>query len=159
MTTISKLSVAALMVSGVALGTPVFAADHIKTGSLECTAGESVGLVVESTQQLKCDYVPLGGGSVERYSGKLETVGLDIGEMKKEKMVWAVFAPAEHTAGALQGDYIGADADAGLGLGGGAKVLVGGSLKSISLQPVSVDAQKGIDLVAGISNLQLTLDK
>ena len=52
-------------------------------------------------------------------------------------------------------DAVGAAADASLGLGAGAKVLVGGNNKSIVLQPLSVQAQTGINLAVGVSGLEL----
>jgi hypothetical protein len=41
----------------------------------------------------------------------------------------------------------------------GAKVLVGGSHKSFALQPVSVKAQVGLNLAAGVTGLTLTAAK
>ena len=46
-------------------------------------------------------------------------------------------------------------ADASLGLGAGAKVLVGGSHRSVSLQPLSVTGQVGVNLALGIAGLTL----
>jgi hypothetical protein len=52
-------------------------------------------------------------------------------------MGWGVFAPtAALPHGALRGRYVGASGDVSLGLGAGGKLLVGGSHKTISLQPL-----------------------
>jgi len=58
-------------------------------------------------------------------------------------------------AGALAGEYVGASGDVGLGLGVGANVLLGGSQRSIALQPVSVEGSVAINAVLGVSALKL----
>ena len=70
-------------------------------------------------------------------------------------MVWAVFAPGKVKKGALQGSYGGASAEATVIAGLGANVLIGGSGKSINLQPLSVQAQTGLNVAAGIAGLRL----
>ena len=70
-------------------------------------------------------------------------------------MVWAVFAPTSRKTGALAGSYGGASAEATVGAGLGANVLVGGSDRTISLQPVSVQGQSGLNLAVGVSGLEL----
>ncbi|MCB1485545.1 MAG: DUF992 domain-containing protein, partial [Hyphomicrobiaceae bacterium] len=45
--------------------------------------------------------------------------------------------------------------DASLGLGAGAKVLVGGNNKSVVLQPLSVQGQTGVNLAVGVAGLKL----
>ena len=68
----------------------------------------------------------------------------------------AVFGPANGMPyGALAGEYVGASGDVGVGLGAGANVLVGGSNRSIALQPVSLEGSAAIDVVAGLSQLKL----
>jgi hypothetical protein len=57
--------------------------------------------------------------------------------------------------GGLRGSYVGATADAALGIGGGAKVLVGGSNNTIALQPVSVQGQTGLNLAVGVAELSI----
>ena len=56
---------------------------------------------------------------------------------------------------ALAGKYVGASGDASLGLGGGANVLVGGSHQTVSLQPVSVTGNVGVNLALGVAGLTL----
>jgi hypothetical protein len=46
-------------------------------------------------------------------------------------------------------------AEATVGLGVGANALIGGSDRSIVLQPLSVQAQQGLNIAAGVSQLQL----
>jgi hypothetical protein len=70
-------------------------------------------------------------------------------------MVWLVFAPGQVSPGALAGDYGGATASATVGAGVGANVLLGGSNKQITLQPVSVEGSAGLNVAAGIAAVTL----
>jgi hypothetical protein len=81
--------------------------------------------------------------------GSVNKFGLDIGATTQGRMVWA--APTSRKAGALAGNYVGATAEATVGAGLGANVLVGGSDRTVSLQPVSVQGQSGLNLAVGVS--------
>ena len=70
-------------------------------------------------------------------------------------MTWAVFAPGKLKSGSLAGDYGGAGAEATIGVGLGANVLVGGFKKSVALQPLSVQGQTGLNVAAGVAGLKL----
>jgi len=69
--------------------------------------------------------------------------------------VWAVFAPTTRRIGALAGNYGGTSAEATVGAGLGANVLVGGSDRTIALQPLSVQGQAGLNVAAGVTELIL----
>jgi hypothetical protein len=66
-----------------------------------------------------------------------------------------VFAPSNRKFGALAGHYAGATAEATVGVGAGANVLVGGSNRTVTLQPVSVQGQTGLNLAVGVAGLDL----
>ncbi len=70
-------------------------------------------------------------------------------------MVWAVYAPSTGVFGALAGTYAGATAEATVAVGLGANVLVGGSNRTVALQPLSVTGQTGLNLAAGVAALEL----
>jgi hypothetical protein len=55
----------------------------------------------------------------------------------------------------LAGTYAGATAEASVGAGVGANVLVGGSNHTVTLQPISLQGQLGFDIGAGIGALEL----
>jgi hypothetical protein len=59
----------------------------------------------------------------------------------------------------LTGTYAGVGAEASVGLGLGANVLVGGSSSGIALQPLSLSAQQGVNIAAGIAALELRSDE
>jgi hypothetical protein len=131
-------------------------APHAKVGTLICNLAPTVGFIVGSHQRLSCSYTPDGPFPREVYFGSMNTVGLDIGVKGGGRMLWAVFAPTSgFPRGALAGSYVGASADVAVGLGLGANALVGGSHRSFALQPLSVEANTGINLAAGVSELRL----
>ena len=55
----------------------------------------------------------------------------------------------------LTGTYTGASAEVSVAAGLGANVLVGGSNRTVALQPLSVQGQVGLDIAAGIGQLEL----
>ena len=84
--------------------------------------------------------------------------GVDIGYTNGGVLIWGVFAPTTNMArGALAGSYAGATGSATVGVGVGANVLIGGSNRSISLQPVSIEGNTGLNVAAGIGAITLRL--
>ena len=126
-------------------------------GVLTCKLSPSIGLLIGSRQRMSCRYVPNGGGPPEFYTGVMNNIGLDIGITAGGALAWGVVAPtAGPMRGALAGTYVGASGSIGVGVGVGANVLVGGSNRTISLQPLSVEGSVGINLSLGVSGLTLT---
>jgi hypothetical protein len=67
-----------------------------------------------------------------------------------------VLAPTDEIGrGALSGSYVGASAQASAGVGAGANLLVGGSDDTLSLQPLSIQGQTGLNAALAISELVL----
>jgi hypothetical protein len=88
--------------------------------------------------------------------GSISKFGIDLGATNGGRMVWAVFAPTSaRLKGALAGSYAGATAEATVGAGVGANALVGGSNRTITLQPLSVQGQTGLNLAVGVGELRL----
>ena len=131
-------------------------APKVRAGTLTCQGSGSVGLIIGSQEKLNCTYQPTGSAKLRKYRGTVTRFGLDIGVKGKSVIIWTVLGSTTALRGeVLAGTYVGAAADASLGLGAGAKVLVGGSDKSVILQPLSVQAQTGINLAVGVSGLEL----
>ena len=108
-----------------------------------------------SSKDLRCNFRP-NGHQGEHYTGSISKFGVDIGYTEGGELIWGVFAPSSDVrAGALEGDYAGATASATIGVGLGANVLVGGLDKSIALQPLSVEGNKGLNVAAGIGSISL----
>ncbi len=151
---ISRLvpALAATVLAAAALATPAQAL--VKVGVLSCHIAGGTGLVLYSKKHLQCTF-RRASGRVERYAGSITRVGLDIGETTGASLVWAVFAPGSTQRGSLAGSYAGASAEVTLGAGLGSNVLIGGFKRTITLQPVSVQAQTGYNLAAGVAGLKL----
>lgn len=152
MKAVSKAALAALLMLPTL---PALAQSKVVLGTLTCTGGEGVGLILGSQKKYRCTYAPTEG-KAETYSATVDKIGLDIGVTGTTTMAWTVLASTSVAkSGALAGTYAGAAADASIGIGGGAKVLVGGSSQSIVLQPLSVQGQSGLNLAVGVAGLTL----
>jgi opacity protein-like surface antigen len=129
-------------------------ADSVKIGTLTCHVSSGWGFIFGSSKDLRCNFS--NGRGDEHYVGSISKFGVDIGYTSSAVIVWGVFAPtAGPRHGALQGDYAGATASATVGVGVGAHVLVGGFDRSITLQPLSIEGNTGLNVAAGIGALTL----
>jgi uncharacterized protein DUF992 len=128
----------------------------VKVGILTCTVASGWGLIFGSSKDLHCTFAPRPDRA-ENYVGKIKKYGVDLGYQKGGVMAWAVLAPTVDLApGSLAGSYGGATAGGAVGVGGSANVLVGGSNKSISLQPLSIEGTTGLNIAAGVAAIDLT---
>ena len=134
------------------------ASAEVNVGTLGCHSDGATGFIIGSSEDLVCEFTPAGNGQTEVYAGKLNTFGLDVGVTGRTVMTWAVVTAdgGAYQNGALSGTFTGVSADASAVVGGGAKLLVGGANDSFSLQPLSVQAQEGVNAAIGVSKLTLT---
>ena len=87
----------------------------------------------------------------------MNRIGLDIGITAGGVMAWAVLGSSSAIRpGALTGRFVGASGDISVGVGAGANILIGGTAQSVSLQPLSVEGQVGLNLALGVAGLTLT---
>ena len=127
-----------------------------QAGMLRCVVDPSIGFIIAGHQSMQCNFTPNGTNPPQPYQGALNMVGLNIGISAGGVFGWAVFAPtAGIPAGALAGEYVGASGDIGLGLGVGANVLIGGSGRTVALQPVSLEGSVAVNVALGVSSLKL----
>src|SRR5262249_49528544 len=112
-----------------------------KAGTLTCDILGGIGLICTSHKDVTCMSTPAQPGPGEVYVGGISKFGLDLGATAGGEMVWSVYAPTTRRFGALAGNYSGATAEATVGAGLGANALVGGSNRTIALQPLSVQGQ------------------
>ena len=145
------------VVAAVALPAPTMAqgANRTKVGTLTCDISAGIGLIITSKKDVTCMFTPSQPDPREVYTGSITKFGLDLGATAGGEMVWVVFAPTDRRFGALAGNYGGASAEATVGAGVGANVLVGGSNRTVSLQPLSVQGQAGLNLAVGVAGLDL----
>jgi hypothetical protein len=147
-----RLLTSLLVVSAFAASPAV--AGGVKVGVLNCRIESGVGFIIGSSKEVECEFKRTGGGR-EYYNGTIGKLGLDVGVTTDGVLGWIVFAPGKTKRGSLRGSYTGASAEATVGLGVGANVLVGGFKKSINLQPISLQAQTGLNIAAGVASLNL----
>ena len=152
--TLTAAALTAAAVAGFSSGS-VAAPERIKAGSLTCDVSAGIGLIVGSQKQIQCIFKPAAAGPSEVYTGMINKFGLDVGATSGGELVWLVYAPTNRRVGALAGKYAGGSAEATVGVGAGVNVLVGGSDRTITLQPVSVQGQTGLNLAAGVTGLEL----
>lgn len=139
---------------------PFHAADaqqpsRARVGTLDCDISAGIGFIVGSQKSVQCMFVPDDRSLPEYYSGTIGKLGVDIGVTTGGRMVWAVVADTTRARGALAGTYGGVSAQATAGVGVGANVLVGGSNRTVSLQPLSVEGQAGLNVAGGVTQLTL----
>ncbi len=130
-------------------------AQRVRTGVLNCDVSAGIGLIIGSQRSVNCLFTPDQGGPQEGYFGTITKLGLDIGATAGGVMVWGVFADTTRGYGFLAGDYAGASGEVTIAAGLGANVLVGGSNRTVALQPVSLGGQVGLNLALGVANLSL----
>jgi len=147
----------AIGLAGLAAGLPIaaLAQGGVRVGTLTCNVASGWGFVFGSSKSLRCTFAP-APGRAEFYAGTVNKFGVDIGYTQGGVLIWAVFAPTANLGpGALNGNYVGATGNATVGVGAGANVLIGGSNSTISLQPISVEGNTGLNVAAGIGSISL----
>jgi hypothetical protein len=130
------------------------AQNRVRVGVLTCNVSGGIGLIVTSQKTTACIFNPRRGPN-ERYVGVIRKFGLDIGATQRGILTWAVLADGSVRPGSLAGSYVGATAEATVGAGLGANVLVGGSNRTFALQPLSVSGQTGLNFALGVGDLEL----
>ena len=149
---IAALSLAA---GALALTSPV-QAQAVKAGMLTCNVAGGFGFIFGSSKAVNCTFAPVSGVP-QNYVGSIDKFGVDIGFTRAGVLIWAVFAPTTSPApGALGGSFGGVTASATAVVGAGANVLVGGTGNAISLQPLSIEGNTGLNVAAGVAALTLT---
>lgn len=157
MHTLKRAALAALASAGL-MGSAGAQNRGVELGLLDCLVDGGTGFIIGSTKDVTCTYKPASPDfAPETYFGVINKFGLDIGYTGSTTIQWVVLAPSDniYAPGALAGDYVGASADASVAIGGGASLLVGKSAQTFTLQPLSVQAQTGVNLAVGVSEFQL----
>jgi Protein of unknown function (DUF992) len=146
---------AASLAGALAAMQPAFAQPGLKVGALRCDVAAGLGLIITSSKEMSSIFMS-AYGPPEHYFGMIRKFGLDIGATDQGVLAWDVFASTQGPPpGALAGEYIGGGASATVGAGLGANALVGGLQRSFTLQPLSIEAQTGLDVSAGVTSMIL----
>jgi hypothetical protein len=151
-----RLITPALLLGLLLIGNPAYAqGSSTRQGMLTCRTSASLGLIIGSTQRLACQFKGSTGWTQD-YIGRINRIGLDIGFTAGGVMAWAVLGSSSAIRpGALTGRFVGASGEISLGVGAGANLLVGGTAQSVSLQPLSLEGQIGVNLALGVAALTL----
>jgi hypothetical protein len=144
-----------LALAAVSFNAQTAQAQRVRTGVLSCDVSGGIGLIIGSQRSVNCLFTPDLPGPQEGYFGTITKFGLDIGATVGGAMVWAVYADTSRGYGFLAGDYAGASGEATVAVGLGANVLVGGSNRTVALQPVSITGQVGLNLALGVASLSI----
>ncbi len=148
-----KLALLAAVFLGVAATTPAHA--DVEVGTLSCRSAGTAAYILISGQPFRCIFTPAAGGPVHYYRAVIHRVGAQVGFSNDVSLAWAVFAPTRHIGpGSLAGGYGGVTAGAAVGVGVGANGLLG-SANSFALQPLSVQGEVGLNVVATVTGLYL----
>jgi hypothetical protein len=131
------------------------AQERMQIGVLECQGGQNVGFVVGSVTNLDCVFQG-EGRRPEAYVASVHRFGVDLGFTQQTKFSWAAYGPTNQIGqGGLVGHYGGVGANASVGVGFGGNFLLGGAGNSYVLQPVSVQGQTGLNVAAGVADIEL----
>lgn len=126
-----------------------------RVGVLECTGGPSVGYLIGSTTDLNC-VLSRGGRRHENYVARVNRFGVDVGVTDRWVLAWNVLAPTPRLPrGGLAGNYGGAGASASIGPGAASNALIGGPGDTISLEPLPVAGQQGLNLAFGFEGMDI----
>ena len=127
----------------------------VRAGILQCQGGQNVGFVVGSVTRFECVFQS-EGRRPEPYIATVRRYGVDLGFTDQTRFSWAVNAPTGQVGrGNLAGNYGGVGANASVGVGFGGNFLVGGAQNAYGLQPISVQGQTGLNVAAGIADIEL----
>jgi hypothetical protein len=128
---------------------------RFEAGLLTCEVEAGVAFIMSSPRDLHCVFHKSDGLN-EAYGGTLQSVGAEIGVSGRGVIAWTVIAETrELPPGVLAGEFGGVEAGGAAVVGGRGQALVGGSRRTITLQPVSVEAEVELNLAIGVTSMEL----
>lgn len=146
LTLAAAAAVAAAALSASATGAN---AQGAPAGRLSCHVGGAPGPVVTTQKPMECRFTPRRG-PVQRYTGVVRSFSLDVNAIKRSTMAWRVFGPyARAPLGAVAGSFA--------STGGAGSQLIGGPEKDVTLQPLPLQGNRGFNVAAGVTALELSL--
>lgn len=129
---------------------------YVDAGMMSCRSPGTASYIVFSARTFDCVFTPSSGAPPQYYQATVQRLGAQIGFTNDVALGWAVFAATSRVGpGALTGGYVGASGGAAVGVGLAANGLVGGLNNSFALQPISVEGQTGLNVIATVTGLDL----
>ncbi len=127
----------------------------VQAGFLTCSVDSGWGFIIGSSRKLRCVWEPTKG-TAYYYYGEVSQFGADVGYHRSSVLLWTVLDATRDKSGkSLVGTYGGATAQASVGVGAGVSALVGGFKNSVTLQPVMISGETGLNAAAGIQSMTL----
>lgn len=124
------------------------------TGRLSCTVGANFAAITKAQRPTECRFRPRRG-PVQHYTGIVRSFSLDLGSVRSAAMVWRVYGPyARAPLGALSGSYKTGSANAP---STASNALSGGNDNKVTLLPLPLQGNRGINVAIGVTTLELTL--
>ncbi|HUF57431.1 MAG TPA: DUF992 domain-containing protein [Thermohalobaculum sp.] len=131
-------------------------AARIELGTLTCELAAVTNVIVYAEESFDC-VLETNEGEMIAYEGNIEKIGANLQIKTAQTLKWIVLSSVSMDEPEdLSGSYFGASAQASLGVGGGANVLVGGSGDNFTLQPISVTGQEGLGASLTLDSLTLS---
>lgn len=131
-------------------------AARIELGTLTCELAAVTNVIIYAEESFNCILETNEGDEIP-YEGNIEKIGANLQIKTDQTLKWIVLSSVSMDEPEdLSGSYLGASAQASLGIGGGANVLVGGSGDNFTLQPISVTGQEGIGASLTLDSLTLS---
>ena len=128
----------------------------VEIGGLTCDLEERTNALIVSDQRFGCRYAPFDGAAETDLEITIRRIGVDAKIADETRLAWVVLAAsADAEADALSGDYLGVSAEAAATGGAGARRLTDGSSQGFSLQPVSLNVERGFGAAAGVGHADL----
>lgn len=140
------------------LSLPAYAQNGTLVGLLSCRIEGGTGYLIGSSKNMRCYFYPANNQMPKQtYIGTINKYGLDLGVTGTGILQWLVMAPTReyYAPDVLAGYYGGASIEATLALGLGAHAMLGGSNRTIALQPFSGQGQTGLNAALAVSGLTL----
>ena len=125
-------------------------------GRLSCNVSGGAGFVITSSRALNCEYTPADGTRSQHYVGTVDSYGLTLGDQGPGKLTWGVASVGGPVGtGSLAGTFRGGSASASVGAGIGTNALFGGPNGGLTLQPLSLQTETGVNVAAGVTEMTL----
>jgi hypothetical protein len=155
----SAIAALAAMAAATIVALPAEAQQRTELGMLDCVIEGGADLAVVTSKAVSCTFTPADNTRPpETYVGQVRKFGLEVGATSERVMQWLVLAPTAsdpYAPGSIADSYVGASAEVTPGIGGGINVLVSESGRNLVLQPVSLQAQTGLNLALGVTAFEL----
>lgn len=129
-----------------------------EAGTLTCTFGAGIGLVLGSTRTATCIFDHPGPFFFsETYAARLSRVGIDLGVTSKQAIKWTVYTPGgQADPGLLGGVHVGASAEAAVIFGSGAQAIFA-SKKGAPIMLQQLSSTTPLGLAFGLGQISLDL--